>query len=167
MAGQFWRKWFGANDHVNDQVHNQVHDRVNEVDDRLRKLELELEKLKVQDIGRSIIEELQKLRHTVDKLAEAEEQKQKQPPIHIEKLDIEKVLIDRVETNNNIGAVGIKELAGRLNIGANYGQGAETGAMPNKEKVAALMQSYGEKPQMSGPTSEPPAVNIKGRSRRA
>ncbi|KFM94603.1 MAG: hypothetical protein E7L01_23960 [Paenibacillus macerans] len=159
MAGQFWRKWFGANDQVND--------RVNEVDDRLRKLELELEKLKVQDIGRSIIEELQKLRRTMVKLAEAEEQRQKQPPIHIETLDIEKVLIDRVVTNNNIGALGVKELAGRLNIGANYGQGAETAAMPNKEKVAALLQSYGEKPLTNGKSNEPPAVNIKGRSTRA
>ncbi|RRJ62760.1 hypothetical protein EHV15_07260 [Paenibacillus oralis] len=161
MAGQFWRNWFGANDQVNDQV-----DQVNEVDDRLRKLELELEKLKVQDIGRSIIEELQKLRHTMDKLAEAEEQKQKQPPIHIEKLDIEKVLIDRVETNNNIGAVGIKELAGKLNIGANYGQGAETAALPGEQKVAALLQNYADKAPMNEKSSEPPAVNIKGRSKR-
>lgn len=39
----------------------------------------------------------------------------------IEKINIEKIIIDKYELNNNFGQLGIKELKGRLNIGATYG----------------------------------------------
>ena len=41
-------------------------------------------------------------------------------PIIIEQLFVEKIEVDKFDLNNNIGALGIRELAGRLNIGANY-----------------------------------------------
>ncbi|MED1205744.1 hypothetical protein [Heyndrickxia acidicola] len=46
-----------------------------------------------------------------------------QPPIVVEKLNVERLVIDKVELNNNFGQLGIKELKGRLNIGATYGEG--------------------------------------------
>lgn len=46
-----------------------------------------------------------------------------QPPIVIEKLNVERLVVDKVELNNNFGQLGIKELKGRLNIGATYGEG--------------------------------------------
>jgi hypothetical protein len=43
------------------------------------------------------------------------------PPIIIEKINIEKIILDKYELNNNLGQLGIKELKGKLNIGATYG----------------------------------------------
>ncbi|GAA0379321.1 hypothetical protein [Bacillus horti] len=48
------------------------------------------------------------------------------PPIIVEKLHIEKISIDKFELSNNFGALGIKELQGKLNIGANYGEANTT-----------------------------------------
>ncbi|MBO0962761.1 hypothetical protein J1P26_24010 [Neobacillus sp. MM2021_6] len=45
----------------------------------------------------------------------------KEPPIIIEKINIEKIILDKYELNNNFGQLGIKELKGKLNIGATYG----------------------------------------------
>lgn len=45
------------------------------------------------------------------------------PPIVVEKLHIEKISIEKFQLSNNFGALGIKELQGKLNIGANYGEG--------------------------------------------
>ncbi|AGL02356.1 hypothetical protein Desgi_2969 [Desulfoscipio gibsoniae DSM 7213] len=45
------------------------------------------------------------------------------PPVIVERLCIDKLIVDKVELNNNIGSVEIKELGGALNIGANYGWG--------------------------------------------
>ncbi|OIK11559.1 hypothetical protein BIV60_17930 [Bacillus sp. MUM 116] len=44
-----------------------------------------------------------------------------EPPIIIEKINIEKIILDKYELNNNFGQLGIKELKGKLNIGATYG----------------------------------------------
>jgi hypothetical protein len=55
------------------------------------------------------------------------------PPIIVENINIEKVLADKVEYHNNFGALGIKELTGQLNIGANYGTGMPfRQALPHK-----------------------------------
>jgi hypothetical protein len=45
----------------------------------------------------------------------------KDPPIIIERINIEKIILDKYELNNNFGQLGIKELKGKLNIGATYG----------------------------------------------
>ncbi|NRD80422.1 hypothetical protein HPT25_24170 [Bacillus sp. BRMEA1] len=50
-----------------------------------------------------------------------EVKKDKDPPIIIEKINIEKIILDKYELNNNFGQLGIKELKGKLNIGATYG----------------------------------------------
>lgn len=42
-------------------------------------------------------------------------------PIIIERINIEKIIVDKYELNNNFGQLGIKELKGKLNIGAIYG----------------------------------------------
>lgn len=46
------------------------------------------------------------------------------PPTHttyIEFLNVENLFVERYEQSNNFGALGIKSLEGKLNIGANYG----------------------------------------------
>ncbi|SFR05653.1 hypothetical protein SAMN05660706_11267 [Desulfoscipio geothermicus DSM 3669] len=56
---------------------------------------------------------------------------QKLPPIVIEQFHVERIVVDKVEYTNNFGSLGIKELSGMLNIGANYGIGT---APKDKEK---------------------------------
>jgi hypothetical protein len=68
------------------------------------------------------IEELKKSLQTSQEKGLLEgEVKSKDPPIIIEKINIEKIILDKYELNNNFGQLGIKELKGKLNIGATYG----------------------------------------------
>lgn len=68
------------------------------------------------------IEELKKSLQTLQQQSPSEETgKTKDPPIIIEKINIEKIILDKYELNNNFGQLGIKELKGKLNIGATYG----------------------------------------------
>lgn len=68
------------------------------------------------------IEELKKSLQTSQQQGLPEsELKTKDPPIIIEKINIEKIILDKYELNNNFGQLGIKELKGKLNIGATYG----------------------------------------------
>lgn len=50
-----------------------------------------------------------------------QEEKSLQEKIVIEELNVDKIVVEKLEYHNNFGALGIKELKGRLNIGANYG----------------------------------------------
>lgn len=60
-----------------------------------------------------------------ESLPEKTPQKNPEPspshPTYIEFLNVEQIVIDRYEQSNNFGALGIKSLEGKLNIGANYG----------------------------------------------
>ncbi|HET7657097.1 MAG TPA: hypothetical protein VFK37_02315 [Bacillales bacterium] len=55
-------------------------------------------------------------------------------PTIIEKVNVEKIFVDQIEHNNNFGALGIKSLEGRLNIGANYGLGSVPSGADKKQK---------------------------------
>lgn len=86
---------------------------------------------------------VEKLEERVQHLEQSRDQEQSSP-IVIEQLYIEKLLVDKVDLNNNIGTLSISELSGMLNIGANYGGGAaqqdkEQGQVPNtppfKDKI--------------------------------
>lgn len=44
----------------------------------------------------------------------------KPPAIVVEQIAIEKLVIEKLEHSNNFGALGIKELTGKLNIGVNH-----------------------------------------------
>jgi hypothetical protein len=58
-----------------------------------------------------------------------ESYKQLPAPIIIEQIKIDKVVVDKMEYHNNFGALGIKELSGKLNIGANYTMSKDEAAM--------------------------------------
>ena len=65
---------------------------------------------------------LAKLETIVNGLQQLSKQ-QENPDYHvsIDQVYIEKIVVDKLELNNNFGTLGIKELQGTLNIGANYG----------------------------------------------
>ncbi|MCM3767856.1 hypothetical protein [Neobacillus niacini] len=68
------------------------------------------------------IAELEKLVCVLQEQAKPDKAKKtNDPPIIIEKINIEKIILDKYELNNNLGQLGIKELKGKLNIGATYG----------------------------------------------
>lgn len=81
---------------------------------------------------------------------------QKEPPIIIEKINIEKIVLDKYELNNNFGQVGIKELKGKLNIGATYGS----------EFIPKPVEEREKKPMVSERVRKPtagPKVNIQSK----
>jgi hypothetical protein len=80
---------------------------------------------------------------------------QKEPPIIIEKIHIDKILLDKYELNNNFGQLGIKELKGKLNIGATYGS-EFVPSLKEEENNRAATQKKPEK----NSTGEGPKVNI-------
>jgi Cu2+-containing amine oxidase len=89
------------------------------------------------------MEELKKAVLEMDKKSSQEMKvKSEEPPIIIEKINIEKIILDKYELNNNFGQLGIKELKGKLNIGATYGsdftplsKDEENAERTGKEKV--------------------------------
>jgi hypothetical protein len=102
------------------------------------------------------IEELKKSLETFEKQTSSDMViKSTDPPIIIEKINIEKIIFDKYELNNNFGQLGIKELKGKLNIGATYGS-EFTPKLDEEEKVENRCNE-----KMKKNTSEKsPKVNI-------
>jgi hypothetical protein len=86
-----------------------------------------------------------------------DEQIIKEPPIIIEKINIEKIILDKYELNNNFGQLGIKELKGKLNIGATYGS-EFTPNLENENNGEDEKSEYENKRKQKG---NGPVVNIK------
>lgn len=69
-------------------------------------------------------------------------------PIVVEQIRIDRVVVDKIEYQNNFGALGIKELSGKLNIGANYTMSEgdtpmeEEGLQVLKEMRSAMGQAH-------------------------
>jgi len=42
------------------------------------------------------------------------------PTVHIDHLQVDKIIIERLDYANNFGQLGIRELSGKLNIGSTY-----------------------------------------------
>lgn len=70
-----------------------------------------------------------------------------EPPAQIFIERVEKVIVEKLEYSNNFGALGIRELTGKLNIGTNY-----TGPLP-PELFEEVLQSF--KPGGEGKESDP------------
>lgn len=49
-----------------------------------------------------------------------EKPKENQPNIKIEHLQVDQIIIEKVDYANNFGQLGIRDLSGRLNIGTSY-----------------------------------------------
>lgn len=81
----------------------------------------------------------------------SDQQNPDQQPIIIQKVNIEKILLDKYEQTNNFGQLGIKEISGQLNIGATYGKGIIPAELVEnlKEDLDGIKKS-----QASPPTEE-------------
>lgn len=112
---------------------------------KLASLEMKIEELK---------ESLSAYQHDG---SEEKQVKTKEPPIIIEKINIEKIILDKYELNNNFGQLGIKELKGKLNIGATYG----SEYIPKLDEEENEETERGDKVKREGADSRTgPKVNI-------
>jgi hypothetical protein len=85
-------------------------------------------------------------------------------PTYIEFLNVETIIIDRYEQSNNFGALGIKSLEGKLNIGANYGDKSELPdeakeKLAEKLKMAKELKTYTESKESK--SSKPATSSVK------
>lgn len=84
-------------------------------------------------------------------------------PIVVEHIRIDRVVVDKIEYHNNFGALGIKELKGKLNIGANYSL-TEDG-LPEEAKEGLESLAEHQKNDSASGHSKParPKVNVRAR----
>lgn len=93
------------------------------------------------------------------------EEKEAQPTIWIETLNVEHLVVEQVDLNNNFGQLGIKELNGRLNIGTTYSAAPEA-----RQQHPASGSSDNEPPgfepaaQGGGNAATSPKVSMRARS---
>ncbi len=117
----------------------------------------------IDELKQKIIQlehEIKEIKKQVDEKDEANpnEQPRTDPPIIIEKINIEKLILDKYELNNNFGQLGIKELQGQLNIGATYGRAFS----PNKKKSTNLPKKEEQEHKVGENQSrKEPNVNIR------
>ncbi|MFB0846006.1 hypothetical protein [Paenibacillus oleatilyticus] len=107
-------------------------------------------------------EEAQRLRQLEERLNQLIaklEERQTQPAIVIQSLSIEKLVVEHVDLNNNLGQLGIRDLSGKLNIGAAYTYGKEADGSGNgngtSQPVAdGKLKSEGKPKAGGNPTTE-------------
>ena len=74
--------------------------------------------------GNKILDRVTELEKAVRKLESLCHQKPVPECIlSVEKIHVDKVIVERFELNNNFANLGIKDLRGTMNIGATYGSG--------------------------------------------
>jgi hypothetical protein len=119
-------------------------------DDKYSKIEQKLQLLEL---------EIQKL-HLLEEKWEQHKEENIQPPVVIEKVHVDKIVFDKFELNNNFGQLGIKELKGKLNIGATYGSDF---IRPEVDKRTSEKTEKGKMENKSQgiPPEEGPKINIK------
>ncbi|GGE32303.1 hypothetical protein GCM10011391_08710 [Pullulanibacillus camelliae] len=104
-------------------------------------------------------ETIQKLYELLDKLEGNKEERVLKSPTIIEHIHVDKVVVEHYKQSNNFGALGIKSLEGRLNIGANYGTTEPLTEKEKKEKSAYKKAKDDVKMK-----SQPPKTTIRSRS---
>ncbi|MBB2479546.1 hypothetical protein H5P36_05035 [Bacillus sp. APMAM] len=108
------------------------------------------------------LEKYQEMENLVKELQEQKKEELLQPPIVVERLNVERLIVDKVELNNNFGQLEIKELKGRLNIGATYGEGAIYEHLKKENSEKNEESSSAEKP-LREKNVQAPKVNVRAR----
>ncbi|WHY72792.1 hypothetical protein [Fictibacillus enclensis] len=97
-------------------------------------------------------------------LSELKKDNDSTPPVVIEHINIETLRIDKYDLTNNFANLGIKDLNGKLNIGANYGQGMSLQSDSDESKTARnVMKKRTEKKEKAQQKKDGPSYSIKGR----
>lgn len=86
------------------------------------------------------------------------------PPVVIEHINIETLRIDKYDLTNNFANLGIKDLHGKLNIGANYGQGMSLEPDSDLAKnTSSALKKMADKKEKAHQKKDGPSYSIKGR----
>ncbi|WP_052404791.1 hypothetical protein [Bacillus rubiinfantis] len=128
--------------------------RGNEHEEEIRK--------KISSMEMSIEDLKNKLKTFQEEKQSNEDAKSPNPPIIIERVNIEKIILDKYELNNNFGQLGIKELKGKLNIGASYG--SEFTPMHNQNPQDNKEESKSKNTDLTN-CSQGPKINIKANNK--
>ncbi|MEH7124808.1 hypothetical protein V7127_16405 [Bacillus sp. JJ1773] len=136
---------------------NKVQSRVNDLEDRLEKIELKHRPIQDAHLNREKNQEQQrthnfeltiallnnKIQFLEEKVIFLEKQNQRElhsqgPTFIVDHLSVENISVEKMEYANNFEQLGIKELSGKLSIGTSY----EGKIDPNKlsEKLAKLKE---------------------------
>lgn len=122
--------------------------------------------LKKTEVWRELNERLSELEKEMKNLNSSKTEGH-EAATHIEFINIEKIVVDRYEQSNNFGALGIKSLEGRLNIGANYGVGEPIPEEKQKkfeDKLKKTAIHYSKKTEFKVKhTKTPPKTTIRPR----
>ena len=108
--------------------------------------------------------EMDAMKKKVALLQEEVKKKEEGESLHVEHVTIEKLIIEKLEYQNNFGALGIKELSGKLNIGANYDHLPlkNMPGMPEEFTPIEIKDQKGPPPPKDAP-SPTPKYKIRGR----
>ncbi|CRF28825.1 Uncharacterised protein [Mycobacterium tuberculosis] len=113
-------------------------------------------------LERRIAELERKLQEQAQAKPEEPKLEETRPTVVIEHISIDKLIVEKWDHSNNFGALGIKELEGKLNIGVNYSGPIDGEALkdffpnarkqPDSEEKSSLKQKPGSKVGSEGPS---------------
>jgi hypothetical protein len=83
-------------------------------------LHLEKKIAEIETVLKNDKQELLQKIHGITTEKGKEKDKEEPPTFKIEHLQIDKIVIEKLDYANNFGQLGIKELSGKLNIGTSY-----------------------------------------------
>lgn len=104
-------------------------------------------------------ESIQKLQESLNTLDPSSKENILKSPTIIEHIHVDTVIIEQYEQSNNFGALGIKTLEGRLNIGANYGTTDPLTEKQKRDKARFIKEKNNIKKQ-----PQQPKTTIRSRS---
>lgn len=82
--------------------------------EKLKELEKKLSQLE------KTFQEIQESKVPEKPITSEKPEKDTPATIHIEHLQVDKIIVEKLDYANNFGQLGIKDLSGKLNIGTNY-----------------------------------------------
>ncbi|TLS37610.1 hypothetical protein [Pseudalkalibacillus caeni] len=124
------------------------------------------ESSEIQSINKKLDKLLEEIKEQEKKNKEKTEQMES---INVEQVSVDKLIIEKLEYTNNFGALGIKELKGKLNIGATYENLPLTKLpkMPEIPKGFTPIEIQDKKPESNlSPNSPPPTPKYEIRARK-
>lgn len=104
----------------------------------------------------ALLRRLDELERELKRLADAAKPDEPSPVIVIEQLTVANLVVEKLEHSTNFGALGIKELTGKLNIGLNrIGDSDEEAPGTARHRPGRSERKSGEGNAEAGATDEP------------
>jgi len=92
-----------------------------------------------------------------------EELSNKLHPVLIERLYVDRIIVEKMDNSSNIANLGINELGGTLNIGVNYGNAGPKKILDKCKAESGTTESETEPKMKTSPPQDGPVCHIKPR----